>query len=211
MIQRSRQAGTSLRSGQISALMRANVVPGPRVLRIGVVQGGQISEERIITKASLVSVGSSGKNTFVLSTTAVPATFRLFELIGHDYHLKFLEHMTGSVTLPTGTYELSMLKALAERSSRGAYRIRLGEDSRGKVVIGDTTLLFQLVPSPPVQPTGQLPVAALRRAGAIDWQTTIIAAASFLAHFLVLGSFYSDWVDPVVDDETSVAGALDSR
>jgi len=210
MIQRSRQAGTSLRSGQISALMRANVVPGPRVLRIGVVQGGQISEERIITKASHVSVGSSGKNTFVLSTTAVPATFRLFELIGHDYHLKFLEHMTGSVTLPTGTYELSMLKALAERSSRGAYRIRLGEDSRGKVVIGDTTLLFQLVPSPPVQPTGQLPVAALRRAGAIDWQTTIIAAASFLAHFLVLGSFYSDWVDPVVDDETSVAGALDS-
>ncbi|HYQ18176.1 MAG TPA: energy transducer TonB, partial [Polyangiaceae bacterium] len=138
--------------------MHASVVPGPRVLRIGVVQAGQVSEERIVKQRSHVSVGSSENNTFVLSTSAIPATFRLFELIDHDYHLNFLEHMTGRVALPTGTCELSLLKAQAERGSRGAYRIRLGEDSRGKVVIGDITLLFQLVPSPPVQPMAQLPV-----------------------------------------------------
>ena len=210
MIQRTGQTGTSQHPGRTTPLVHASVVPGPRVLRIGVVQAGQVSEERIVKQRSHVSVGSSENNTFVLSTSAIPATFRLFELIDHDYHLNFLEHMTGRVALPTGTCELSLLKAQAERGSRGAYRIRLGEDSRGKVVIGDITLLFQLVPSPPVQPMAQLPVAVLRGAGAIDWNTTIIAAASFLFHFLLLGSIYSDWVDPVVDDEISVAGAIDS-
>ncbi|HEY3254256.1 MAG TPA: AgmX/PglI C-terminal domain-containing protein [Polyangiaceae bacterium] len=183
---------------------------GPRVLRIGVVQSGRVSEERIIKQRSHVSVGSSADNTFVLSTSAVPATFRLFELIGQDYHLNFLEHMTGRVALTAGVSELSALKAQAERGPRGVYRVVLSDDARGKIVIGDTTLLFQLVPSPPVQPTAQLPLAVLRSARAIDWSTTTIAAVSFLVHFLVLGSLYSDWVDPVVDDETSVAGALDS-
>ena len=210
MIEQSRQAGTSQRSGQMTALMRASALAGPQVLRIGVVRSGQICEERLIKQRSHVSVGSSEKNTFVLSASAVPAAFRLFELIDDAYHLNFLEHMTGRVALPAGICELSILKAQAERSSSGAYRIRLSEYSRGKVVIGDTTLLFQLVAPPPVQPAAQLPVAVLRGSGAIDWQTTIIAAASFLAHFLALGSIYSDWVDPVVDDEISVAGALDS-
>jgi hypothetical protein len=78
------------------------------------------------------------------------------------------------------------------------------------VVIGDTTFLFQFVAPPPVQPKPQLPVAVLRGANAIDWNTTIIAAFSFLFHFLLLGAIYSDWLDPIVDDELAVAGLIDS-
>jgi hypothetical protein len=55
-----------------------------------------------------------------------------------------------------------------------------------------------------------LPVAVLRGASSIDWNTTIIAALSFLCHFMALGAIYSDWLDPVVDDEVSVAGLIDS-
>ncbi len=77
-------------------------------------------------------------------------------------------------------------------------------------MIGDTTFLFQFVAPPPIQPKPQLPVAVLRGASAIDWNTTIIAAVSFLFHFLLLGSIYSDWLDPIVDDELSVAGVIDS-
>ena len=44
----------------------------------------------------------------------------------------------------------------------------------------------------------------------IDWTTTIIAAFSFLFHFGAVGSIYSDWMDPIVDDEVDVAALLES-
>lgn len=210
MTQGFQQPGTSQRPGQMTAVMRAVAATGPKVLRIGVVQSGRVSEERIIKQRTHVTVGPSEKNMFVIATSNVPATFRLFELVGNDYHLNFLDGMTGRIALPTGISDLSVLKGQARRTSQGAYQIRLTEDSRGKVVIGDTTFLFQFVAPPPVQPKPQLPVAVLRGTSAIDWNTTIIAALSFLFHFMLLGSIYSDWLDPVVDDEVSVAGVIDS-
>src|SRR5690349_19225760 len=203
--------GTSQRPGQMTAVMRAVAAnAGPKVLRIGVVQAGRVAEERIIKQRVHVTVGASEKNMFVVSSQNLPATFRLFELVGNDYHLNSLDGMTGRIALPTGISDLSMLKGQAKRSAQGAYQVRLTEDSRGKVVIGDTTFLFQFVAPPPVQPKPQLPVAVLRGASSIDWNTTIIAALSFLLHFMALGSIYSDWLDPIVDDEVSVAGLIDS-
>src|SRR5262249_2879869 len=75
----------------------------------------------------------------------------------------------------------------------------------------ETTFLFQFVAPPPVQPKPQLPVSVRSGlASDIDWTTTIIAAFSFLFHFGAVGSIYSDWMDPVVDDEVSVAQLLES-
>ena len=205
------QPGTSQRPGQMTAVMRAVAAnAGPKVLRIGVVQGGRVAEERIIKQRTHVTVGASEKNMFVVSTQNLPPTFRVFELVGNDYHLNFLDGMTGRIALPTGISDLNMLKGQAKRSAQGAYQVRLTEDSRGKVVIGDTTFLFQFVAPPPIQPKPQLPVAVLRGASSIDWNTTIIAALSFLCHFMALGAIYSDWLDPVIDDEVSVAGLIDS-
>ena len=205
------QPGTSQRPGQMTAVMRAVAAnAGPKVLRIGVVQGGRVAEERIIKQRTHVTVGSSEKNMFVVSAQTLPPTFRLFELVGNDYHLNFLDGMTGRIALPTGISDLNMMKGQAKRNAQGAYQVRLTEDSRGKVVIGDTTFLFQFVAPPPIQPKPQLPVAVLRGASAIDWNTTIIAALSFLCHFMALGAIYSDWLDPVIDDEVSVAGLIDS-
>src|SRR3954470_17296212 len=210
MTQGFQQPGTSQRPGQMTAVMRAVAATGPKVLRIGVVQAGRVSEERIIKQRTHVTVGPSEKNMFVISTSNVPATFRLFELVGNDYHLNFLDGMTGRIALPTGISDLSVLKGQARRTAQGAYQVRLTEDSRGKVVIGDVTFLFQFVAPPPIQPKPQLPVAVLRGASGIDWNTTMIAALSFLIHFLALGSIYSDWLDPVIDDEVSVATLIDS-
>jgi hypothetical protein len=205
------QSGTSQRPGQMTAVMRAVAAnAGPKVLRIGVVEAGRVAEERIIKQRTHVTVGASEKNMFVVSTQNLPPTFRVFELVGNDYHLNFLDGMTGRIALPTGISDLSMLKGQAKRNAQGAYQVRLTEDSRGKVVIGDTTFLFQFVAPPPIQPKPQLPVAVLRGASSIDWNTTIIAALSFLCHFMALGAIYSDWLDPVIDDEVSVAGLIDS-
>lgn len=198
------------RPGQMTAMMRAVMPTGPKVLRVGLVQSGRVVEERIIKQRTHVTVGPSEKNMFVIATGNVPPTFRLFELVNNEYCLNFLDGMTGRVALPTGISDLTVLKGQARRSPQGAYQIRLTEDSRGKVVVAETTFLFQFVAPPPVQPKPQLPVSVTRGATGIDWTTTMIAAVSFMLHFMAIGAVYSDWLDPIIDDEIAVAGLIDS-
>lgn len=191
------------RPGQMTAVMRAMPqATGPKVLRIGLVQGGKVIEERVIKQRTHVTVGPSEKSTFVLPTKSLPPTFKLFELVGNDYCLNFLEGMTGRVSLKTGISDLAALRGQAKRVQHGtvqAFQLPLNEDARGKVVVGETTFLFQFVAPPPVQPRPQLPVSV--KAGlVIDWTTTIIAAFSFLFHFGLVGSIYSDWMDEKVPD-----------
>jgi len=200
----------SSRPGQMTAVMRAVAPTGPKVLRIGVVQSGRVIEERIIKQRTHVTVGPSEKCMFVLTWSAVPANFRLFELVGDEYCLNFLDAMSGRVALPTGIADLSVLRGQAKRTQQGVYQLKLTDDSRGKLVLGDVTFLFQFVAPPPVQPKPQLPVAVLRGATSIDWTTTMIAAFSFLLHFLAIGSLYSDWLDPVVNEEANLASLVDS-
>jgi hypothetical protein len=89
--------------------------------------------------------------------------------------------------------------------------VQLSEEARGKVVVGETTFLFQFVAPPPIQPKPQLPVSVKAGlANDIDWTTTIIAAFSFLFHFGAVGSIYSDWMDPIIDDEVDINQLLES-
>lgn len=204
------------RPGQMTAVMRAlPQASGPKVLRIGLVQGGRVIEERVIKQRTHVTVGPNEKCMFVMSAAGLPSIFRLFELVGTDkkseYVLNYLDGMTGRVALQTGIADLETLKSQAKRGPQGAYQIRLTEDSRGKVVVGDTTLLFQFVAPPPVQPKPQLPVSVQSGISSqIDWRFTIIAAFSFLLHFGAVGMLYSDWMDPAVSEEVAIAGLIDS-
>jgi hypothetical protein len=196
----------------MTAVMRAMPqVSGPKVLRIGLVQGGKVIEERVIKQRSHVTIGPSEKSMFVVPSQSVPPNFRLFELIANEYHLNFLDGMSGRVALQTGISDLAALRGQAKRSPQGAYQVRLTEDARGKVVVGETTFLFQFVAPPPIQPKPQLPVSVKGGLSSqIDWTMTIIAAFSFLFHFGMVGAIYSDWMDPVVDDELNIAGLIDS-
>lgn len=198
------------RPGQMTAVMRAmSVAAGPKVLRIGLVQGGRVIEERIIKQRVTVTVGSNEKSMFVIPSQAVPPMFKLFELTGNDYYLNFIDGMTGRVALATGITDLQSLRGSAKKVG-GAYQVKLTEEARGKVVVGETTFLFQFVAPPPVQPRPQLPLAVKGGiASTIDWTLTIIAAFSFLLHFGIVGAMYSDWMDPVVGDDFNVGALVD--
>lgn len=204
------------RPGRMTAVMRAMpVATGPKVLRIGLVQGGKVIEERVIKQRSTVTVGPSEKNTFVVfgaTGVSLPASFKLFELIGQDYFLNFLDGMGGRTALQTGVSDLNALKGQAKRIQLGdlsAYQVKLTEDSRGKVTLGETTFLFQFVAPPPIQPRPQLPSSVkMGIADEIDWSITIIAAFSFLIHFGAIGSMYSDWADRILPDEGDVKGLV---
>jgi hypothetical protein len=187
---------------------------GPKILRIGVVQGGKVIDERLIKQRTNVTIGPSEKAMFVVPSRKIPPNFKLFELIGADYYVNWIEGMTGRVALKTGISDLNALKAQAKPVTVGGvtfYRVRLTDDSRGKVVVGETTFLFQFVVPPPVQPKPQLPMSVRKgMAGDIDWFTTIVAAFSFLFHFFLVALVYSDWMDPVVDDDYAVNSLLES-
>src|ERR1700684_49404 len=97
---------TSSRPGQMTAVMRAmQQATGPKVLRIGLVASGRILEERIVKQRTSVTVGPSEKSTFVVQAN-LPPQFKLFELIGSDYYLNFLDGMTGRIALATGITDL---------------------------------------------------------------------------------------------------------
>jgi outer membrane biosynthesis protein TonB len=196
------------RPGQMTAVMRAmQATTGPKVLRIGLVVSGRILEERVVKQRTSVTVGPSEKSTFVVQAN-LPNQFKLFELIGGDYYLNFLDGMTGRVALATGITDLNALRGQAKRVGP-AYQVRLTDEARGKIVVGETTFLFQFVAPPPIQPRPQLPLSVKGgMASQIDWNLTIIAAFSFLVHFGLVGAMYSDWMDPVVNDDLT-AGLLE--
>ncbi|MDI1430477.1 AgmX/PglI C-terminal domain-containing protein [Polyangium sorediatum] len=215
MTQTTTQTGSGTKPGQMTAVMRAmNQATGPKVLRVGVVQGGKVIEERIIKQRTHVTIGPSEKSMFVTPNKNVPSSFRLFELVGNEYALNFLDGMAGRIALKTGVSDLASLKSQAKKVSLGqvqAFQVPLSDDARGKIVVGDTTFLFQFVAAPPPQPKPQLPASV--RGGfvqSIDWTTTIIAAFSFLLHFGAVGTIYSDWMDPLVNDEVDVAQILET-
>jgi outer membrane biosynthesis protein TonB len=117
--------------------------------------------------------------------------------------------MSGRVALQSGISDIAGLRGQARRVGN-AYQVKLTEEARGKIVVGNTTFLFQFVAPPPPQPRPQLPLAVKGGlASQIDWNLTIIASFSFLLHFGVIGALYSDWMDPVVNDEAVAGGIID--
>jgi outer membrane biosynthesis protein TonB len=190
--------------GQMTAVMRAmSISAGPRVLRVGVVRAGSIVEERVIKQRITVTVGAAETAMFVVPSLAThaKAVFRLFERIGDDYWLNVLPGMKGRVALASGVTTI-------DGAAAGGPPLKLGDDARGKVILGDTTLLFQFVAPPVPQPRPQLPLgvkAGLRN----DWTLTFIVAVSFLVHFGLVGTMYSDWTDPIVGDQYDVKGLVD--
>jgi hypothetical protein len=191
--------------GRMTAVIRPlQAATGPKVLRVALVVGGRLLEERIFKRRIGVTVGPSEKATFVVEAN-VPPRFKLFDRIGDDYYLNILDGMTGRLALPTGVADLVTLGGEA-RGGGPVRAIRLTEEVRGKVVIGNATLLFQFVTALPIQPRPRLPLS-VKDGGAsrIDWKLAFIAAMSFLVHFGLVGAMYSDWMDTVVDDDLAVA------
>lgn len=202
--------------GSLTTVMRAAThTSGTRVLRVGVVQGGKVLAERILAEREHVTIGPNEGATFLVPGSHVPPSFRLFESEGDHYWLQFTDHMSGRVALSTGAVELSALRESAHSvaSSVGAspvHRLRLPHEARGKISIGDVTFLFQLIPAIPPAARARLPASLKGGLGDVDWRTSVIAAFSFLFHFGAVGSIYSDWLDPVVDDEVEAAQLMES-
>ena len=129
----------------MSASKNSRSQGGPKVLRIGIVQRGKIIDERELKRRETVSVGSDERATFTASSDAMPTKFDLFEFDGKNYFLRFEPTMDGRIQLngqKIADFNRLRQQGQVTRKS-GAEAVPLDDSSRGKVVIGDVTVLFQ--------------------------------------------------------------------
>lgn len=187
--------------GSMTTIMRAVRPGGQRALRVGLVRAGRVIEERVIKTGHQVTAGRDESCDLILAGQAAPARAVLFERDGKGgYTLRVPEGMTGRIAVQD---------AVTEIASPG--RVMLDQSARGKLSIGEDTILFGFIDVPPAQAHPQLPISV--RSGAaesIDWSFTVLAAFSFLLHFGAVGALYSDWMDPYVGDEVAIAGLVES-
>lgn len=126
--------------------------PATKHLRVALIQGAKITEDRTLKRRSSVSVGQSATNTFVVPLSNLPASFLLFELIDDVYHLVFTPAMEGKLVVKGVDLTLQQVRAKGLATPRkDAFVLPLDEASKGRVVLGEVSLLFQFV-TPPVEP-----------------------------------------------------------
>ena len=161
--------------------------PRQRILRIGVLLGGKIVEERLIRERAPVTIGQSMKNTFSIPVEGLPLEFTLFALDQNKYSLRFLSKMDGRLSDGGNVNTLDALKGRGAQNHGDWWSVPLGETSRGKLSLGDLTILFQFVTEPPRQPKPMLPASVRGTfADRFDPRLSVILGASIIIHFAIV-------------------------
>jgi TonB family protein len=167
-----------------------------RILRIGIVQGGRIVEERLIRSRQNISIGWSNKATFSVPSEALTKEWMLFEISPKGYVARFADAMDARIAVGNEVISLAQLKQAGRIRRQGtAWLLMLDERSRGKITVGDLTILFQFVTPPPPQPRPRLP-ASVRGTWTtgLDWAFTVVGSVSFLTHLVFVIYLRSvDW------------------
>jgi hypothetical protein len=161
--------------------------PRQRILRIGILLGGKIVEERLIRERTSVTIGQSMKNTFSVPVEGLPLELTLFSLEEGKYYLRFLNKMDGRLSSGDQVNTLEALKGRGATNHGDYWTVPLSENSRGKLSLGDLTILFQFVTEPPRQPKPMLPASVRGTfADRFDPRLSVILGASIIIHFAIV-------------------------
>lgn len=167
---------------------------GPKVMRLGVLEGARITEERVIREQSAGSTITMGRDpscTIIVSDEGAPEKVTLFSRDNDRWTLCAIEGLDGRILIDGKVVQLSTL----DRSAK----IALDEHTRGKLTLGATSVLFQFVEPPPVAPIPQLPRSILRNPlRELDWRYNL-SVASFMAMAFVGLGYVEYGYDPEIE------------
>ncbi len=165
-----------------------------KVLRACVVEQGRILEERRLAAFESLTIGSGSKNTFVLTEPlgADDAETKSYTLIAQRngaYELVLEGKMTAKLLVDGRELDLEGLRAAGLLRGDGAgQRVRLSEESRGKIHVGPYTVIFQF--ALPVAAATVEPLPADLRANYLKnldrFFAATLAATTVIAVMLVL-------------------------
>lgn len=162
---------------------------GPKILRVALIQGAKITEDRTLKRRGPVTVGQEPRNTFVVPVSNLPATFTLLEYLNNQYSLVFTDQMDGKVKVGDSDLSFSALKqqGLAKKRGGGQYVLALNDGMKGRVTLGEVSILFQFVTPPPEPPKPELPSNIKSGVGGLiagfDQLFMLILAVSLTVHF----------------------------
>ncbi len=158
---------------------------GRKLLRIALIQGSKITEDRTLKRRTAVSVGQNATNTIVVPVSNLPPSFTLFEVNNEQYSLIFTAAMDGRVSV--NGQDVTLKEAIAKKVAtqrRDVYVVNLSESAKGRVSLGEVSLLFQFV-SPTPEPAKIALPSDVRGSlfKQIDQFFFAILAASLFVHF----------------------------
>lgn len=154
-------------------------------LRIALIQGAKITEDRTFKRRGSVTVGQDAKNTLVVPVSNLPSSFTLFEVVNNQYSLVFKAGMDGKVNVNGTEVTLQQAREKGLAKPRGDVMVLpLNDASKGRVALGEVSVLFQFVTPPPEPRREELPPAVKGNFfSQIDQFFFMILAASVFVHF----------------------------
>jgi outer membrane biosynthesis protein TonB len=155
-----------------------------KVLRVGVIQGGKIVEERVLPAQRSVTVGTSPRNTLVVPGASLPESTEVFSWESDRYTLLFAEGVEGRIQGPQGSADFGALVSQGLARTQGElHAVQVNDDQRGKIVLGDVTLLWQFVAAPAETPKPVLPKEAQgNHFRSLDRLFAVVLGVSFAVH-----------------------------
>lgn len=157
-----------------------------RALRVALIQAGRIVEDRTFTGRAKITVGTDAKSTFLVPMAEVPLTTAVFDITQKGTSLLFDRQMEGRVSIAGSEAQLQDYAASATpRGSR--LSLSLPNDARGRVSVGEVSLLFQFVEQPKTPVAAELPKGARGLVAQLDRSFLAILAISLAAHFAGVG------------------------
>jgi hypothetical protein len=160
-----------------------------RLLRVGIIHSGRIVEERLVAPAGDITIGTSPRSTFIVPWDEAPRRWRLFEARGDRRFLHLAGNMTARIA------DGATVTTIDARAAEASRPIPLADRARGKVTVGGTTVLFQLLRPTQPQPRPQLPHSVRRRVlSEIDrWFALVLALTALLHVSVVVYLRQVDW------------------
>ena len=110
----------------------------PKVLRVALVRDGRVLTERLLDPEQSLTIGSDATNAIGVADSAFGRCTTLMTSNADGYDLHGRPDLRGKVTVGGNP-----------RSPTGDSVLSLNQNDRGKLVLGDVTVLFQFVSPPP--------------------------------------------------------------
>ena len=146
-----------------------------------------------------ISVGSSVVNDVVLFGVSAPVAHTIFDYRGGAYFLDLPAHAAGKLSLGRRTASVEQLRRKFGRADK--LRIRLDPRAKGKLRVGDSTILFQFAPPKPAPKRLPFP---LDLKPTLEQMFSRRDQVSLAASLGILGSYFFFIATTEVDDSFDV-------
>lgn len=178
---------------------------GPKVLRVAVVVDELLCDEVHQHKAGSLSVGSDYRSDVVLFGRHVPHKHVLFDYRDGAYFLDVPAEARGKVSLGSKAFPIGVLR---QRFGAGdVLRVKLPPKAKGKLLLGDSTIMFQFAAPKELPPRVPFPVQFKPR---IDEMLGSRDLSTMAVSLLTLGSYFT-WAAIAEYDREFDIDSIDER